>query len=470
VAGPAMNLLLPFALLPPVFLLSRDYDEVYGSLLGSVDEGSPAYAGGLREGDRLVALDGEPVEAFWQVSRAVEAYDPARGPLRATVLRPGRAAPLTLEVTPREVREGEGRRYRVGLQPISQSLTVLPTPGGALAGAGARPFDTLTRLEGEALSGPGALAGALARLGARPDPDAPVAVEVERLESLGDPLEVAHRAARVTLRLPPPREWAGAGAPATPEEALARLGARLAGPCVTSVDPGAPAAAALRVGDCLSAVDGQRHSLAAFVDSALRAEPARPKRALRWRDGVEEEVELRLAREALRDPLGGEEEYWRLGFTLAGLSRGAAPLDGALEPNGARWSFAWWQTRQVVGSGLRRTLEAIGGLFVGEVSPRQLGGPVTIFYLAGREASAGWERFMFLMVSLSLSIALMNLLPVPGLDGGHILVALVELVTRRALPLPARRALLVAGSLALVGLMLFVLLNDLARMWQLSQG
>ena len=471
VAGPAMNLLLPFALLPPVFLLSSSYDRVYTSRLGSVDEGGPAYAAGLRDGDHLVSLNGEPVESFWQVSRAVDEYDPRGGPIRAGVMRAGGAAPRVFEISPAEVLEAEGatkntrKRYRVGLQPSPQPPYLTPTGDGLFAQAGGRTFDLLVSLNGAPLYGLGELP---ARLAALP-PDRPVELVVERLTPIDEELTPLHRRERITLTLPP-RLGGEEGALTTPEEVLARLGARPAGACVLSLDPSSPAAESLRVGDCLLAVGGERHSLPAFLDAALRVHPEEPKRVLRWRAGEEEEVEVRLAPEVLRDPTSGEEEpYWRLGFTLAGLTR--APLSGdLLVPNTFRWSHAWWQTREVVSSDLSRTLKGIKGLFVGEVSPKRLGGPVAIFYLAGREASAGWERFMFLMVSLSLSIALMNLLPVPGLDGGHILVSLVEMVTRRPLPLAARRALLVAGAVALVSLMLFVLVNDLLRMWQMSQG
>ena len=74
------------------------------------------------------------------------------------------------------------------------------------------------------------------------------------------------------------------------------------------------------------------------------------------------------------------------------------------------------------------------------------------------------------MVIISLSIALLNLLPVPGLDGGHILFASLEVVTGRPLPLRIRTHIQTLGVLLILALILFALGNDVLRMWRLSQG
>ena len=135
-----------------------------------------------------------------------------------------------------------------------------------------------------------------------------------------------------------------------------------------------------------------------------------------------------------------------------------------------RLSFAWHQTTRFIKTELTRSLQMIGGMFSGAVGPKHLSGPVTIFYLAGQEAEAGWERFMFLMVMISMSIALVNLLPVPGLDGGHIIIATIEMIIRRRLPVKVRLALQSVGVLFILCLILFALGNDALRMWRLSQG
>ena len=96
--------------------------------------------------------------------------------------------------------------------------------------------------------------------------------------------------------------------------------------------------------------------------------------------------------------------------------------------------------------------------------------PPQAVVLAGRQAEAGWIPFINLMVLISISIALLNLLPIPGLDGGHILFASFEMITRRPLPAKYRAVIQVTGVIMIFLLMLFVLGSDLMRMWRLSSG
>ena len=73
----------------------------------------------------------------------------------------------------------------------------------------------------------------------------------------------------------------------------------------------------------------------------------------------------------------------------------------------------------------------LGDLFSGEASPRQLMGPVGIAQLSGESAQAGWIALFGLMASLSLNLGLLNLLPIPVLDGGHIFIMALETLVRR---------------------------------------
>jgi regulator of sigma E protease len=105
----------------------------------------------------------------------------------------------------------------------------------------------------------------------------------------------------------------------------------------------------------------------------------------------------------------------------------------------------------------------LGGLFVGETSPRQLMGPVAIAQLSGESAEAGWIALFTLMASISLNLGLLNLLPIPVLDGGHIVIMALEGIARRDFSMAVKEKMLLAGFVLLMVLMVTVIYNDLTR-------
>jgi regulator of sigma E protease len=108
-------------------------------------------------------------------------------------------------------------------------------------------------------------------------------------------------------------------------------------------------------------------------------------------------------------------------------------------------------------------LRTLRDLFIGEASPRQLMGPVGIAQLSGESAQAGWVALFSLMASLSLNLGLLNLLPIPVLDGGHIFIMGIETIVRRDFSLAVKEKMLFAGFVALMALMVTVIYNDLTR-------
>ena len=102
-------------------------------------------------------------------------------------------------------------------------------------------------------------------------------------------------------------------------------------------------------------------------------------------------------------------------------------------------------------------------LFTGEASPKQLMGPVGIAQLSGESAQAGWIALLTLMASISLNLGLLNLLPIPILDGGHITIMALEGIARRDFSRQLKEKMLLAGFVVLMMLMVTVIYNDLAR-------
>lgn len=105
----------------------------------------------------------------------------------------------------------------------------------------------------------------------------------------------------------------------------------------------------------------------------------------------------------------------------------------------------------------------VRGMFSGAVSTRELGGPIAIGMAAGQSARRGPEDFFALMALLSVNLAILNLLPIPILDGGQFLFLLVEGVTRRPVTGKIREWLTMAGFVAIVMLMVLAFSNDIRR-------
>ena len=125
---------------------------------------------------------------------------------------------------------------------------------------------------------------------------------------------------------------------------------------------------------------------------------------------------------------------------------------------------------KAVGMSVRQNVESAGlifqtlwGLVTRQTSPRQLLGPVGIAQLSGEYASIGLIALLGLMANLSLNLGLVNLLPIPVLDGGHIFIMALEGVARRDFSIRVKEKMLLAGFVVLMMLMVTVIYNDLTR-------
>jgi regulator of sigma E protease len=116
----------------------------------------------------------------------------------------------------------------------------------------------------------------------------------------------------------------------------------------------------------------------------------------------------------------------------------------------------WKASRQILGM--------VGNLLTGEVSVKQLMGPVAIADQSRVAASMGWIPLLNLMAIISLNLGLLNLMPIPVLDGGHILILALEGLARREFSMVAKQRMFLAGFALLVLLMVTVIFNDLSRL------
>jgi regulator of sigma E protease len=216
-------------------------------------------------------------------------------------------------------------------------------------------------------------------------------------------------------------------------------------PIVASVIAGEPAErAGLKAGDVVLAVNGERMVTRAQLIEAISRNGGREIDLTIRRDGQEQRLKATPEQRGDRGMLG---------LYVSEPTRSFKP--GPLE------AIQLSVQRNIEFSGL--IFKTLGGLFVGETSPRQLMGPVAIAQLSGESAEAGWIPLFTLMASISLNLGLLNLLPIPVLDGGHILIMAVEGVARRDFSMAVKEKMLLAGFVLLMMLMVTVIYNDLTR-------
>jgi len=136
-------------------------------------------------------------------------------------------------------------------------------------------------------------------------------------------------------------------------------------------------------------------------------------------------------------------------FLHAGVGRG--PWQAVKLSFSRNWEWA----TQIV--------QTLAGLVTRETSVKQLMGPVAIADLSGAAAEAGWISLFSLMAMISLNLGLLNLMPIPVLDGGHIFILALEGLARRDFSMKVKEKMLIAGFVLLVMLMVTVIYNDLMR-------
>ena len=110
------------------------------------------------------------------------------------------------------------------------------------------------------------------------------------------------------------------------------------------------------------------------------------------------------------------------------------------------------------------TFRSLMAIIKGNVSIKELAGPITIAKIAGETASLGINALLGLMAFISVNLGFINILPIPGLDGGHVLIALIEGVIRRDLPLKVKMGVQQLGLLILLMLFITIMVNDIQRL------
>ena len=461
-AGPAFNLALPVVVFTALLMAGEPQPA---AVVGSVDHDSPAERAGLLPGDRISAINDQPLTTWSEVVVHLQGEGDQRHSL--SVERAGASLALTLDLPAGESLGVTHSR--------PDSMVGVDDPVSPAGRAGVQTGDTITTVDGQPVADWVAVQQALVSAGT----------------SVRLGLETEGGASEVTLQRDP--AWQPAGTPTgQPEQVWGLLPATLfVGTVGDTVEkdpdglfnklkpappaPPTPASlAGIRRGDRFLSVDGlpivRWGDVLEAVSGSMEGEGeearARAIQVAIIRQG--QQLQLTLTPEVMRDTDALGRYYYR---PILGVTRMGGFVDGPTTrvyygflPAVAR---AAEETTRLAGF----IVEQLGKLVTGEAAmQKSLGGPVEIVRQASHAAEQGLFVYARLAGMLSISLGIVNLLPVPVLDGGQLLFFTVEAVRGRPLSHRLRERAQQVGVLFLVLLMLSVLVFDITRLFDGGGG
>jgi len=449
-AGPAMNLVFPVLLYFAVFVGDGPF---LPPTVGVVLPGHPA-DGKLLPGDRIMSVNGEEVATFDEVTRII-----TKSPgelLHFKVFRDNRH--VDVEVTSEEKVERRelditDRVGTVGIGTSAPSAVIgVPNAESPAYRAGLRTFDIVTNVGG---------------------------VPVRRFKDLNEAFgDNAGETLPITYLRPisVPNALGGladvavfeAGVVAlTPDAAgttlLERTGLELADLYAAVVPEDSYFyKAGLRPGDKVLKLDGDPVAAWSTFRERVLAQPDRPHRIdyQAARDGMVRSGTFQVRREDFTDDHGQSSSryVWQTQHWVP-----LAPEDSV--EHSAPLRYAMTKAIEETADVTHFVMVSLVRLIEGRISLKALSGPITIYEVAGEEGRKGADHFIWVMALISINLGLFNLLPIPVLDGGHLLFFVIEGVLRRPLPMRMRELAHVVGMAILVGLTLLAFKNDLEKRW-----
>jgi regulator of sigma E protease len=439
-AGPAFNLLFPLLIF---FAVIVSYPQPSTAVLRVVP-GMPADAAGIRPGDVVTEVDGRPVRSLEEMQWALVGKAGQR--IQVVVQRDGR--PVNVVLTP----SGEGasrNRGLIGIAPNRAPPVVAVRSGGAAERAGLQMLDRVLSVNGRPVADLPALEKEIA--GAT---GAALTLEVARRV----PAEVPGLEGSVpevkTVRIP---RQEGAGMAAFGLEPADVYSLLYVGRALTG---SAAADAGIVRGDRLEAIDGKQLRSREQLLRKLGELKDRPFRLTWIHDGNPREAEVRMRPAKSTDSATGESEAFELGLRFESGTPGDRGSDAKVRVGPG---LALLTAGHRLGEAVAETAAGLAKLFTGQVSFKNVGGPIMIYGIAGKAAQAGLDYFLNLMALISVNLGLINLVPIPALDGFQLLSAGWEAVRRRPIPMRAREIANAVGIVALIVLMVLVCVNDLTR-------
>jgi regulator of sigma E protease len=438
-AGPGMNLFLPI-----VIFTAMLWSGIPRTLpvIGMVERGSPAESVGLMPGDRILTLDSLPVQWWSEVDAGIRGA--VGGTVDLVVEREGERMQIDLVRGSRKGLNPFGEVEEVGWVGVGSrrlpALLGVPEGSSPAAEAGVRSGDRVLAVDGVEVEDWDAFERAyVAAAGA--------SVTLEVAHGIGDdrPVELLTMPALGSL------EHAGI------------ISATI---LVQEVVPDTPAErAGLAPGDLILAVDGDPIGSFRSFAAMVRSSEGRELLVAYARDGEVVNVPIRPQEREVPGPFGidgMEQKVYQVGIKHAlaampgvmGLEQIRNPLEAI--PRAAALTV----------QDLGMLLQGLGKLLTFQLGADQLRGPITIIQIARKSLDIGWQPYLMTMIFISLNLGILNLLPIPILDGGQLLIFSIEGIKRAPISLRTREFVQQVGFIVLIMMMGLAFWNDLSAQWK----
>jgi regulator of sigma E protease len=453
-AGPLMNLFFAVVLFTAIGGIGA---EMPGPFVGDVNAGTKAYDAGFRSGDKILAINGQPTQTWPQVTQKIE--NAGGKAVEVVVERANEPQPLKFDVA---VGFGENENIfsherQVGQIPgLSQesrsSLVGISDPRSPAAKAGMKTLDLITSINGKKINAWRDLEPALSSIrGAEGyDSKAPLKIEVRDVE------KADNKEATRELQVQVPKNWNSGNL-------ISSLGFEPAELFIYQIKKGSPAdKAGVMAKDKVVRIGNEEARTWSDVLNKVKAfDPTTDGLDFTvLRDGKEQAFKIKPEMTKLMTMKGQEEQRFTIGIVSGFFPVGADPVFYRIKNpvemvvHGFKETAKW--SEFVVMSLVR--------LVQGEVSAKNVGGVITIGRVASHSFAAGIATFLHTMAIISINLFLLNLLPVPILDGGHLVFYSIEGL--RGAPLSMRKMELAqqVGLMLLMFLMVFAFYNDITNL------
>lgn len=476
IAGPAANFLLTFA---AYMLLGYIGIPALPAKVGEVLKGSPAQEAGFKFGDQVLAINGKPI-ASWRELQAAIVESPGK-PLAVDIDRGGKAQSIVVKprVIPTDEVPMQQTKGQLGISPASiPSIITVNDPASLAYSKGLRTGDRIVQLSfnGEA-AGQKPLRywhEVESLLAQPPSPLTKIDLVLERSAAADEASQPEGAASKNsdtknsdTKANKAPKErvtasFALSGQPASFDglsaKDLAAWGIHDAQLTVKSLGKGY--VAPFQEGDRLIAFAGQPVSSVFGLQDLLKAnqQPTVPITVMR--KGAEQELNVTLKAVDIQK-LEGKGTFYALPLGFLGSLEAFPQKLIQFSSLTDLASYAYTQTKAQVAA----ISHALYGLVTGEMPLAALGGPISIAVVATESVKHGFVTFLTAIALISVNLGLLNLFPIPALDGGRLVVIGLEALTRRPLSEKAMENFQKIGFAMVFSLIIIATYNDVSRFW-----